>query len=85
VETTAAFMLSPLNLPSLVPHAGSSFLAPAARSGHAGSPAGWFEPTTVSADTHIGADLDPASRGLSVEQHAARVLLHLFGERDERA
>ena len=31
---------------------------------------------------HHSYDLDPASRGLSVAQHAARVLQHLCGERD---
>ena len=78
-------MINPLNIPPFVPRAGSSSLAPASRSGQAGSPASWFDPTTVSADTRISADLSPASRGLSVEQHAAQVLQHLCAERDEGA
>ena len=78
-------MINPLNIPPPVPRTGSSALAPAARSGNAGSPASWFDLATVSADTHISADLHPASRGLSVEQHAAQVLQHLCGERDEGA
>ena len=76
-------MINPLNLPPLVPRTGTSSPAPAARSGSAGSPASWFDPTTISADTQISADLSPASRGLTVEQHAAHVLQHLCGERDE--
>jgi hypothetical protein len=78
-------MIHPLNIPPLVPLTGSSTLAPAARGVQAGSPASWFDPSAVGADTPIGADLDPASRGLSVEQHAARVLQHLCGEGDDGA
>jgi hypothetical protein len=33
----------------------------------------------------ISADLQPSARGLSVEQHAQRVLLHLTAERDVTA
>jgi hypothetical protein len=85
LKKTVTFMINPLNIPPLVTRTGVSSLAPAARSGHATSPASWFDPATVSADTHISADLSPASRGLSVEQHAAQVLQHLCGERDEGA
>jgi hypothetical protein len=84
VAQTVTFMINPLNLPPLVGPAGTSPLAPAPRASSAGatSAASWFDPATVSADVCISADLDPASRGLSVAQHAARVLQHLCGERD---
>lgn len=77
-------MINNLNLPPLAGPSGPSPLSPAPRSAGAGvtSPASWFDPDTVNGDTRISADLDPASRGLSVAQHAARVLQHLCGERD---
>jgi hypothetical protein len=77
-------MINPLNLPPLGSPSAPSPLAPTARSAasSAASPASWFDPDTVNGDTRISADLDPASRGLSVAQHAARVLQHLCGERD---
>lgn len=77
-------MINPLNLPPLVGPAGTAPLAPTPRGAgtSAASAASWFDPDTVSGDTCISADLDPASRGLSVAQHAARVLQHLCGERD---
>jgi hypothetical protein len=79
-------MINPSNFPPpLVGRAGVTPQAPAARSANATSPASWFDPAPVSADTCISADLNPASRGLSVEQHAAQVLQHLCGERDEGA
>ena len=81
-----SLMINPSNLPPpLVALAGVTPQAPAARGANAASPASWFDSTHVPADARISADLDPASRGLSVEQHAARVLQHLCGERDEGA
>lgn len=42
----------------------------------------WFDGDAPDLETRIAGDLSLASRGLSVEQHAARVLMHLVGERD---
>lgn len=35
-------------------------------------------------DVAIGGDLAPAARGLSIEQHASRVLMHLRDDGDRR-
>jgi hypothetical protein len=79
-------MINPSNLqPPLVALSGVTPQPSAARSAHAASPASWFDSSSVSEGARISADLDPASRGLSVEQHAARVLQHLCAERDEGA
>jgi hypothetical protein len=40
----------------------------------------WFEPGGVEAT--IAGDVSVAARGLNVEQHSERVLMHLLGERD---
>ena len=45
-------------------------------------PSTWFDGDAAGADVRITSDASPASRGLSVEQHAGRVLMHLCGERD---
>jgi hypothetical protein len=45
------------------------------------NPASWFDGDGLSAaatGTRIGVELSPASRGLSVAQHAERVLAHLL-------
>jgi len=76
-------MINRSNFPPPVPPAGWVPPAPVARSTNATSPAAWFDSSGVGADTRISADLSLDSRGLSVEQHAARVLQHLCGERDE--
>lgn len=44
-------------------------------------PSSWFT-DDAAADVRLCADPGPASRGLSVEQHAGRVLAALCGERD---
>jgi hypothetical protein len=87
VVQTVTFMINPSNLPPFLGSVGPASLSPAPRSGAVGatsaaSAASWFDADSVSGDTRISADLDPASRGLSVAQHAARVLQHLCGERD---
>ncbi len=44
-------------------------------------PTTWFdhaEPVNLC----IGGEVSPEARGLTVDQHAARVLMHLFGERE---
>ncbi len=45
----------------------------------------WFDAGAPAPDTAICGDLGPASRGLSVEQHAQRVLAHLRDDGDRRA
>lgn len=40
----------------------------------------WFEP--MGGDVSISGDVPISARGLSVEEHSERVLLHLRGERD---
>jgi len=40
----------------------------------------WFEPGGV--ETTIAGDVSTVARGLNVEQHAERVLMHLRAERD---
>jgi hypothetical protein len=44
-------------------------------------PSTWFAGAGIGSDARIGADLDTTARGLSVEQHASRILAHLCGER----
>ncbi len=51
----------------------------------AGTPSTWFDDDAVGAGARIAADLCAASRGLSVAQHAERILGHLRGDPDERA
>ena len=45
----------------------------------------WFDGDTPVSDTSISGDLHPAARGLSVEQHAGRILMLLRGEADGQA
>jgi hypothetical protein len=48
--------------------------------------AGWFEGWSAAAvQATICGELNPAARGLSVEQHASRVLMHLRDDSDRRA
>jgi len=47
--------------------------------------AGWFDAAGIGASVTIAGDLAPAARGLSVEQHASRVLMHLRDDSDRRA
>jgi hypothetical protein len=71
----------------LMPLAGAS-LRPAAapREGNGAlTPASWFEGDALSADTCIGVALGAAGRGLSVAQHAERVLGHLCGDAPDQA
>jgi hypothetical protein len=42
----------------------------------------WFDAGGLSPDVRISGDLSTASRGLSVDQHAGRVLAQLCGEPD---
>lgn len=44
----------------------------------------WFD-IAASSDIVISGDLAPSSRGLSVEQHASRVLMHLRDDGDRGA
>jgi hypothetical protein len=66
----------------LMPLAGASLRPSAApREGNGAlNPASWFDGDALSADTCIGVALGAAGRGLSVAQHAERVLGHLCGD-----
>jgi hypothetical protein len=52
------------------------------RAGDLQDPSTWFDGDAAGTDVRISGDPSAASRGLSVEQHAARVLGFLCGERD---
>ena len=56
--------------------------APAAREAASGplNPSSWFDGDAMAADTRIGIELGFAGRGLSVAQHAERVLSHLCAD-----
>lgn len=72
----ADLMMSPLAGPGLRP-------APGLRdntSNETLNPSSWFDGDGLSAATRIGVELAPASRGLSITQHAERVLSHLLGD-----
>lgn len=57
--------------------------APArASNGAQPSAANWFDADAIGGDVRIAGDVGLASRGLTVEQHAARVLVHLRGDAD---
>jgi hypothetical protein len=68
-------------IPAAVAHRSIAPMAPKASEPTAVT--SWFDGDA--ADVRIGADLGLDSRGLSVEQHAARVLVHLCGDFDQRA
>ena len=48
-------------------------------------PSSWFSGDAVGADVRLSGDVAPSARGLTVEQHAGRVLAALCGERDRDA
>jgi len=78
-------MIKPSDFAPLIAHPALAPAAPSTRTAGAGSPSSWFDSGAVSGDIRISADLDLASRGLSVGQHAERVLAHLCGEREDSA
>ena len=61
--------------------------APAAREAADGTlnPSSWFDGGAMATNTRIGIELGFASRGLSVAQHAERVLAHLCADPADRA
>ena len=61
--------------------------APAAReaAGGAPNPSSWFDGDALGAGTRIGIELGFAGRGLSVAQHAERVLAQLCADPPDRA
>ena len=67
--------------------AAASWARPATASQRADAqdPSTWFDGAAAGLDVRISGDLSLASRGLSVEQHAARVLMQLCGEPDASA
>jgi hypothetical protein len=71
----------------LMPLAGAGLRPVAAprEGGGALNPSWWFDGDALSADTRIGVALGAAGRGLSVAQHAERVLGHLCGDPPDQA
>ncbi len=67
-------------------HIASGWARPAATPSRseAQDPSAWFDGNDPSVQEPIGADLSPASRGLSVQQHASRVLAFLCGDGEVR-
>ena len=59
--------------------------AASARSDSVQDPASWFNGDTVGADVRLSGDVTPGARGLSVSEHAGRVLGFLCGDRDRDA
>jgi hypothetical protein len=55
--------------------------APLSR-GDARDAAAWFDAAASAPESAICGDLSPAARGLSVEQHATRILMHLRDDSD---
>lgn len=53
-----------------------------ARSAEATGARGWFDGADLGVDICIVSSPATAARGLDVEQHAARVLMHLCGDSD---
>jgi hypothetical protein len=76
-------MIRASDLSNAVVWTGSSVTTPAARAG-AREGSGWFEDGAANAAARISGDVNPATRGLSVEQHASLVLAHLCAEGDVR-
>jgi hypothetical protein len=52
---------------------------------HNRTTASWFDAGDPGSMTSITGDLSVASRGLSVEEHTTRIMMHLQGERDTLA
>ena len=71
----------------LMPLAGAALRPAPAPSGSAAAlnPSSWFDGDGLSADTRIGVGLGTAGRGLSVAQHAERVLAQLCADPPDRA
>jgi hypothetical protein len=71
----------------LMPLATAGLRPAAAREAADGTlnPSSWFDGGAMAADTRIGIELGFASRGLSVAQHAERVLAHLCADPSDRA
>jgi len=59
--------------------------APSEAAGGTLNPCAWFDGESVAAGTRIGVALDAAGRGLSVAQHAERVLGHLCAGAPDRS
>lgn len=59
-------------------------LAPPARHAEAAAATSWFDHDPATTDLRIGCDVDTASRGLAVAEHARRVLSCLCQHDDPR-
>jgi len=65
-------------IPSFLPPIVQAERGLAVRGADASAAGTWFNSATLDKNLRISADLDPASRGLNVEQHAHRVLASLL-------
>lgn len=70
----------------LMPLAGAALRPATTASGSAAAlnPSSWFDGDGLSAGTRIGVGLGTAGRGLSVAQHAERVLAQLCSDPPDR-
>ncbi|HTP70657.1 MAG TPA: hypothetical protein VML58_00455 [Burkholderiaceae bacterium] len=68
--------------PSDLPQATAWLQPPLAPQPRAGVDAASWQAEVGESNVAISCDLKPSARGLSVEQHAQRVLIHLTAERD---
>lgn len=75
-------MIRAPTLTNIAPLTQPAIVSPPGLDARARDPAGWFRADAPMSTVRISADLSPAARGLSVEQHAATVLAHLRGEPD---
>jgi hypothetical protein len=73
-----------IRVPQLPPGTAWSAARPAVANARTATqdPATWFDGPNERLNVCIGGEVSPSARGLTVEQHAARVLMHLCGERD---
>jgi hypothetical protein len=69
-----------IRLPDLAQTAAWSWPSAAPPRAEAHDLSTWFQGGTCASGRPISSDLSAASRGLSVEQHAGRVMSHLLGE-----
>lgn len=73
-----------IHLPQLPPGTAWGAARPAAPNARTAmqDPTTWFDGPNQPRNLCISGEVSPCARGLTVEQHAARVLMHLCGERD---
>ena len=59
-------------------------LSPVSSRADARDASAWFDAGAAAADVAIGGNLSQSARGLTVDQHAARVLMHLRDDAGDR-